>query len=122
MIDQPDHKTDFSRVPDSVLGELARETAQMDCEMYVGTPDGVDVDKSAKWDLLQEADLDTTEWVDDGGLCVYLNNTYAHEYQKYAATRIDPPAYETVELNVEISISWSMDVADNPVVHMEIYE
>lgn len=120
---EPDHKTDFSRVPDSVLGALIRETAKMDCEMHVGTPEGVELsDRHDRWELFAEADLETTEWVDDGGLCAYYSNTYDHQYQKYAATRTDPAAYETVELNVEISVSWSMDTADKPVVHIEVYE
>jgi len=118
---EPDHKTDFSRVPDSVLGELVREEAMIDCEFHVGTPDGVELDKQDRWELFAEADLETTEWVDDGGLCAYYTNTYDHQYQKYAATRTDPTAYETVELNVEISVEWSMDAHENPVVHMDIY-
>jgi len=116
----PDHKEDFSRIPDNVLADLAVEECLMDCEFYISTPDGIDTPD--KWDLLREATLDATEWVDEYGLLVYLSTTFDHQYETHRATRLNPAEYDTVEMTAEISITWSMAVEDTPDVHMEFYE
>lgn len=43
VMQKPDHKTDYSRIPDDVLANLVIETAMMDCEFHVGTPEGVEL-------------------------------------------------------------------------------
>jgi len=118
---EPDHKTDFSRVPDSVLGELVRQEALRDCELHVVSPDGVDIPN--QWDLLREATVNTTEWIpEDAELNVFYETTTTVEREKYPSTRNDPAAFETFEFEVMISATWSMDAHENPVVDIEVYE
>ena len=118
---QGDHKHDYSRIPDEQLATLAVETAKMDCDMRVMTPEGMqDFDE---WDALGEATVDTAEWVtDDELLAVHLEGSTYYSVRTHRATRTDPAAYKNVDCTVQITIWWSLDPTENPVVDIEVFE
>jgi len=118
---QADHKTAYSRIPDEQLATLTVEEAMINSEINTHVPERMaDFDE---WDALSEATVDTTEWVsDDGQLAVHLEGSTYYSVKTHEATRTDPAAYKNVDCTVQITIWWSLNPTENPVVDIEVFE
>lgn len=109
-------------LPEHKVGKLVRETALVDCEIDVMTPEGThDIDK---WDVLKNATLDTVEFDGDNYdhvICHYKYEVTIQE-QTSRASRLQPAGYKNHSCETWVSIWWDLDPSSMPEVHIEVHE
>lgn len=111
-------------LPEEMIGEMCREQAKLDGDLWTSPPDGLSDDKVNVWDIITDMDLVNAKVAhnDDVVYCEYDGGSITFTGRRVnRGDRWNPPAYEEIIKDVIVFINWDLDPTNQPEVIFEYH-